>query len=562
MAAVFGACVVFAIARFALTASTGQRTPWWANALGALAIVAIHLWYRRQPTRRSTVAVHGTAAVAAVALVIPIAYGMSSTIWWLSLVGYAVVLLGRSAEARLWGIGIPILIAVATLAEPHVHITGAAGETRVEIAMARVAFAILVVGMAAAFRVRANRRAAELARTTADLQRASAARSRFLAHLSHDIRTPLHGVISMSDLALRGELSAASREQITTVHQSARVLLDLLNNLLDVTRAESGGLQLEVLPFALRPALREVLLPFASQARGQGLSFEASADPELVDDRLGDRFRFSQIALNLVGNALKFTTAGGIRVRLRREPGIADGLRLEVEDTGPGIAPGNAAGVFEPFSHATSPAAGQRPGSGLGLAITREIARRMHGDVTLDSEVGKGSRFTARLRIPIDPRASPTNGPADLLAETGTVGKPVAMTVKRQLRVLVCEDDPINQKVVSLMLDRLGHRCTIVGSAEEAWSTIATGPDFDLLLTDIELPGMDGVELMRKVRALPPGTRGAEITIIAATAHVGADERRRLLQAGFDGHLPKPFDLEGLREVSEQVELDETLPSS
>jgi signal transduction histidine kinase/ActR/RegA family two-component response regulator len=542
MAAVFIACAIFAPARLAIQLSSGKLTPWWANAAGAAAMALLYLWYRRDPAARTSVAAHGTALVATLALLVPVAYGMSSTIWWLSLVGFAMVLLGRPREAWAWGALIIIIVLAATLLEPHVQISGAAGEPTLERSLARVVFAALLIGMAAAFRRTANRRAIALVR-------ASEARSRFLAHVSHEIRTPLHGVLSMLDLALRAELPAEAQQQVATANESAAILLRLLNNVLDLTRAESDALVLDEQPFSLHAALAEVLRPLAAEARSRGLAFTATAAPGLAELRHGDRFRVCQIALNLVGNALKFTPGGSIGVRLEAEPDDPDFIRLEVADTGPGIDEASQAAIFTPFTQGEGARA--YGGAGLGLAIVRELATRMHGRVWVESSRGRGSRFAARLRLP---SLDPAPGPGDLLASPPAPAPPPAAVEPQAqaIRILVCEDDPINQTVVAAMLRRLGHSATLVVSGEEALSALGA-QRFDLLLTDIELPTIDGIELTRRVRQREQALGGDRLLVVATTAHVGADERQRLLSAGIDVHLPKPFDLAALEGVLQQA---------
>jgi signal transduction histidine kinase/ActR/RegA family two-component response regulator len=539
MVAVFSACVVFASARLMVTLSTGRATPWLFNALGAGAVALLFLWYRRNPATRSSGASNGMAVVATVALLAPIAYGMPSTIWWLSLVGFAMILLGRSREARAWAIAIPLLVIAASLVESAIQIPGSAGETETEKNLARFAFSVLVVGMAAGFRRVANERAAALSR-------ANAARGRFLAHVSHEIRTPLHGVLSMTELALKSPLTSEAKNQLETAQQSARVLLGLLNNILDVTRAESDAMTLDSAPFDLHAALGDVLRPLAAEAAERRIAFAAHADPGIPRLRRGDRYRVAQIALNLVGNALKFTREGRIDVALRIATDAPDSVSLTVADSGPGIEAGMTEAVFEPFSQGT--ATGTRRGSGLGLAIVRDLTRRMGGSVTLRSEPGLGSVFTATMRLPVE---GPEPGPVDLLAAVAEAAPPVAESdVGRGLRVLVCEDEPVNRKVAAALLRKLGYEATLVPTAEDAWSVLEkTG--FDVLLTDIELPGMDGIELTRRLRERERELGLPRLPILAGTAHVGEDERHRLLAAGLDGHVPKPF---GLRELREALE--------
>ena len=413
IAAVFGANALFAVLRLLVTLGTGRVTPWWVNAASAGAVVLVYLFYRGNRAARSTAGVHLMALIATIALVAPVAYGMSSSKWWLALVGFAVTVMGRRREALVWAPITILLLPAIALLEPYIQIPDAAGETPIERAMAGLIFGIVLLGITLAFRRVADLRARELGETAASLARANAVKSRFLAHMSHEVRTPLHGVIAMTDMAMQSETSDAVRGQIAMAQQSARVLLGLLNNVLEVTRAESDAIELERRPFLLHAALSEVLRPLAVQARARGLRFEARADPGLSSARVGDRVRFGQIALNLAGNALKFTEEGSIQVALRAVPGQAERVELVVTDTGPGIAKEKQATIFEPFVQANTADARRDSGAGLGLAIVRELVKKMEGSVRVESELGKGSTFIADLLLPFDPSQPNEPGPEE-----------------------------------------------------------------------------------------------------------------------------------------------------
>jgi signal transduction histidine kinase len=546
IAAVFTACVVFAAMRLVVEVITGRATPWWGNAAGAVAVGLLYLWYRGGRASRSSGAVHGTAAIATITLLIPTAYGMTSSKWWLALVGFAVLLMGRRREAAVWTVATLVLLPLAALLEPRIAVANAAGEPTTERAAAAFAFGAILLGITWGFRRVAAQRARDLTETAASLTRANLVKSNFLAHMSHEVRTPLHGVIAMTDMALEGEASPAVHEQVETAQQSALLLLSLLNNILDVARAESDAIELDPRPFPLHEVLSGVLRPLAAQARGKGLDFVARSESGIVEQRVGDRVRFSQIVLNLVGNALKFTKTGRIEVRLRAaaQPGDADRLALEVADTGAGVPKDRLEAIFEPFAQGAASDANVQGGAGLGLAIVRDLARRMGGGVRVDSEQGRGSKFTVDLRLPrVEGATDPgpvellTGGPASIPRE-----KPASTTA---LHVLVCEDNPVNQKVLVAMLSRLGHKATVAGDGLAAWELVQR-QSFDLLLTDVEMPGIDGLELARRVRAREVERRASRMPILGATAHVGEEEQHRLLGAGMDAHLGKPFTLTDL----------------
>jgi signal transduction histidine kinase/CheY-like chemotaxis protein len=543
--------VVFAALRLAVHLATGRATPWAGNAGSALVLAGLYLWYRRDPARRSSVAVHGIAAIAVVALLIPAAYGLTSSKWWIALVGFATLLMSRRREAIVWTAITAVLVPTVALVEPYILLPNAVGEPPLERAMSGFFFVIILLGITWAFWRVAQARARELTETAASLTRANAVKSRFLAHMSHEVRTPIHAVIAMTDMALAGDLSLSSREFVQTAQDSARLLLSLLNNVLDVSRAESDAVELDGRSFALHETLAVAVRPLAAQARAKTLDFAARADPGIAERRIGDRVRVTQIALNLVGNALKFTKAGRIELRLRAKPDDADRVVLEVADTGPGIPKDRQEAIFEPFTQASAADAGIQSGAGLGLAIVRDLARRMNGDVKVESEVGRGARFTVELSLPRDDEFT-SSGPVDLLRAFAASRPPEEEIAGRPLRVLVCEDNTVNQKVILAMLGRLGHRATIAGDGLAAWELLEKGT-FDLLVTDVEMPGLDGLELARRVRAREATANGKRMPIVGATAHVGAHEEHRLIGAGMDAHLGKPFTLADLTKVLRRV---------
>jgi signal transduction histidine kinase len=500
MTAVLSACAFFAVLRLAVQLATGRATPWWGDALGAAVLGALYLWYRGNPNGRSTVAVHGTAAIAMTALIIPAFYGMTSSKWWLALVGFAVLLLGRRKEGAVWTVVTLVVVPLTAALEPRLIVANAIGEPAVERATSGFFFVAILLAITWAFRRVAQRRARELTETAASLTRANMVKSRFLAHMSHEVRTPLHGVIAMTDMALDGEASPAVREQIQTAQESARLLLSLLNNVLDVARAESDAIELDLRPFALHSVLAEILRPLGAQARAKGLDFAARSDPGIVLRRVGDRVRFTQIVLNLVGNALKFTKDGRIEVRLRALADDEELVVLEVADTGAGIPLARRDAIFEPFAQASVADANIQGGAGLGLAIVRDLAQRMGGSVRVDSEVGRGSKFTVELRLPREvpgqagagqPAAAgaagtgaPEVGPLDLFPAGERNAARTEPSLTKALHVLVCEDNPVNQMVVLAMLARLGHTTTVAGDGLAAWELLER-ESFDLLLTDI-----------------------------------------------------------------------------
>jgi signal transduction histidine kinase/ActR/RegA family two-component response regulator len=543
MAFVMLACAVFAVARAGLAYFTGLLTPWWVNACAGLAMGVLYLWFQRAPERRSSVAVHGTAAISTLALLIPSAYGMPSSKWWLSLVGFAVLLMVRRGEARVWAPLTLVLVPATALLEPYIQIPGAAGEQGLERALAGACYVGILLGVTASFRSVANRRAAELAATATALERAARVRSRFLARMSHELRTPLHAVLSMTELALHYSPGREVREPIETAHQSAANLLGLLNDILDVTRAEADATVLNPAPFALHATLTELLRSAAAEARNRQLELEARAEPGIVEQRIGDRTRVSQIVLNLVGNALKFTAQGRVLVSLQAVPHAPERLRFLVQDTGRGIAPDKLAAVFEPFEQASASDSELQRGAGLGLAIVRELARLMNGSVNVSSELGAGSTFAVEIELPAGD-SNGAAGPVDLLSPRVSATVPKALAIA-PLRILVCEDDPAGLRALCALLRLRGHHVTATRAAGEAIEQLELSRH-DLLITDIEMPGIDGLQLVRGIRERERERRAPRLPIIVATAHAGEDDAQILYQAGADAHLTKPFSLDGL----------------
>jgi signal transduction histidine kinase/CheY-like chemotaxis protein len=546
MAAVGGACALFGGLRAWLTHSTGRPSPWWADVGGAVALAGLFWWYRAAPARRSSATVHGTAAIATVALLIPAAYGMSSSKWWLSLVGFSVLLMGRRAEAAVWATITLILVPLTALVEPYIQVQGAAAEPAIERALAGGCYVLILLLITAAFRRVARRRALQLAETARSLERAAQVRSRFLARMSHELRTPLHGILSMTELALHHTADPNGREPIETASQSARVLLGLLNDILDVTRAEADAMTLNVAPFSLHAALGELLRGPAVEAYSRQLRFEAQADPGVVEQRTGDRTRVMQIVINLVGNALKFTSRGGVSVALRALPENADRVQISVSDTGRGIAPDKLNAVFEAFEQVSAADAERRGGAGLGLAIVRELARLMDGSVTVQSVVGEGATFVVELRLPRT-RLDGAAGPSSLLASPRSAPEqPRPLSSPR--RILVCDDDPAGRRAICALLRLGGHHVVDARDGLAALELLAS-TSFDVLITDVEMPGIDGVDLVRRIRSIEQTSGGLRLSIIAVTAHAGEENAERLYDAGVDAHITKPFSVRRLEDV-------------
>ena len=384
---------------------------------------------------------------------------------------------------------------------------------------------------------RANER---LIKETARAEEASRAKGEFLANMSHEIRTPLNAIIGMSELLENDPRSPDAREFLETIRSSGVTLLQLINDILDVSKIEAGQLKLESAPFDPRECMAACIATVAVAAKVRGLQTSVDVAPAVPAMVLGDALRLRQVVVNLLSNAVKFTEKGGIELRVT--PGAEGTIVFEVRDTGIGIRPEDYDKLFRDFSQVDASTSRRYGGTGLGLAITRRLVEMMGGTITFDSKSGQGSTF--RVEIPFA-TAAPVAASASVppmqdapLDETFAARFP--------LKLLIVEDNPVNQRVAAVMLKRLGYEPVLTANGQEALETFATGP-FDVVFMDVQMPVMDGLEATKNLRARYPGEDAP--WIVALTANAMHGESDACLVAGMDDYIAKPVRQEQLAEA-------------
>ena len=371
-------------------------------------------------------------------------------------------------------------------------------------------------------------------------EQGSRAKSEFLANMSHEIRTPMNGILGMIELMLDMDASPEQSDSLRIVKDSAGALLSIINDILDFSKIEAGKLDLDLVPFSVRQCVKDTVCLLSVGAGQKGLALTSAVHPDVPEWINGDPLRLRQILLNLVGNAVKFTDSGSVSVTVSTTP-RPDGQELEfaVRDTGMGIAPEKQRTIFQAFAQADGSMTRRYGGTGLGLTISSRLVEMMGGRIWVESRPGEGScfRFTVHAATPAhDEPLAPE--PVEFLAVTAD---------SQPLSVLVAEDHPVNQQIIVRMLERFNHSAALAGNGREVLQAL-TQQSFDLILMDVQMPVMNGLEAAQAIRRTERGS-GRHIPIVAMTAHAMKGDRELCLLNGMDDYLSKPVRMKELLEV-------------
>lgn len=378
---------------------------------------------------------------------------------------------------------------------------------------------------------------------------ASRAKSEFLAHMSHEVRTPMNGVLGMLQLLQMTELDDEQDDYVKTATESGKSLLTIINDILDYSRIEAGKLQFTPEPFRIREMVKTLMTSFRTAVNPRLVALTHLVDDQVPDLLFADHVRIRQILFNLVGNAVKFTERGAIDLLLRRRTTLSGGellLECSIADTGIGIPSNSGESLFEPFTQAIVPSSRKAQGTGLGLAIVKQLVAHLGGTVGLERNQAGGTTVTFTLKVREAERV-----PAEKPAATAL---PLLSQPRRRLNVLVVEDEEINRQILHAILGKIGHRCTIASDGRQALALLIE-ERFDIVLMDVQMPEMDGLETTRRIRSLPQYAHLRGLPIIALTAFAMAGDQDKCLHAGMTDYLAKPVDIKKLEIMLQQLSL-------
>jgi len=391
-----------------------------------------------------------------------------------------------------------------------------------------------------------RRASEELLKAKAGAEAANSAKTEFLANMSHEIRTPMSGVIGNAQLLRFTDLTEEQSSYLVNIENDAKNLLSLINDVLDISKIEAGKLELESAPFSLRSCITQLIKSQEARALAKAIPLAYEIADDAPDSLFGDQLRLKQILYNLVGNAIKFTRKGEIRIRVQLLERHDDKAQLcfSVSDTGIGVKQEALEKIFAPFSQADTSVSRRFGGTGLGLSICSRLVRQMGGEITVESSEGNGSTFSVTLPFLINSQPVPQQ-------EALTPDRGKALWDGPPLRILLADDSETNCMMLSLLLSRYGHNVTPANDGGELLHHWQKG-GFDVALMDIQMPVMDGMETTRVIREHEKKS-GEHLPIIALTAHALKETREHMLSSGFDGYVSKPVDLKLLHEEMRQV---------